>query len=146
MARLRGESFTRYEYSTEETVVLSPPPCWRHLNPDQYRERVASLVQEIEAEAAAERKRTGLQPLGAAAILKQRPHTWPNKTKRSPSPGFHAATKAARKELWEAYARFVAAFREASERLRNGDRTACFPIGSFPPGLPFVRVCPGPVP
>ena len=145
-ARLRGESFTRYQYSTEETVVLSPLPCWRRLTPDQYRERVASLVQEIEAEAAAERKRTGIQPLGAAAILRQQPHTWPNKTKKSPSPGFHAATKAARKELWEAYARFVAAFREASEKLRNGDRKAYFPIGSFPPGLPFVRMCPGPAP
>jgi hypothetical protein len=34
---------------------------------------------------------------------------------------------------------FVAAFREASERLRSGDRMARFPLGSFPPGLPFVR-------
>jgi hypothetical protein len=38
----------------------------------------------------------------------------------------------------QAYATFVAAFREASDRLRAGDRTARFPIGSFPPGLPFV--------
>ena len=41
-------------------------------------------------------------------------------------------------ELWEAYAWFVAAFREAAEKLRAGDRNAAFPIGSFPPGLPFV--------
>ena len=34
-ARLRGESFTRYQYSTEETVTLSPLPCWRHLTPDR---------------------------------------------------------------------------------------------------------------
>lgn len=32
----------------------------------------------------------------------------------------------------------VAAFREASERLRRGDRYAPFPAGSFPPALPFV--------
>ena len=57
-ARLRGEDFTRDQYSAEETVVLSPLPCWRHLTPDRYRERVESLIQEIEAEAAAERKRT----------------------------------------------------------------------------------------
>jgi len=44
----------------------------------------------------------------------------------------------ARKALWEAYAWFVAAFREAAEKLRNGDRAAKFPIGSFPPHLPFV--------
>jgi hypothetical protein len=38
------------------------------------------------------------------------------------------------------YARFVAAFREAAEQLRAGDRSAKFPDGSFPPSLPFVRV------
>ncbi len=145
-ARLRGESFTRYEHTEQETVVLSHLPCWRRLSAEQYRERVAGLVQQIEAEAAAECRRTGVKPLGAAAILRQHPHTWPSKTKKSPSPGFHAATRAARRELWEAYAKFVAAFREASEKLRHGDRTANFPVGSFPPGLPFVQLCPGPAP
>ena len=32
----------------------------------------------------------------------------------------------------------IAAFREASARLREGDRGAEFPEGTFPPGLPFV--------
>lgn len=143
-ARLRGESFTKYQYATQETVVLSPLPCWRHLSPEKYRERVEALVQEIEAEAAAECRRTGVQPLGASAIFRQSPQSWPSKTKKSPAPGFHAATKAARRELWEAYGRFLTVFREASERLRGGDRTARFPIGSFPPGLPFVRLLPEP--
>ena len=44
--------------------------------------------------------------------------------KRSPAPLYHAATRAVGKAFWEAYAMFVAAFREASERLRNGDRMA----------------------
>jgi hypothetical protein len=42
------------------------------------------------------------------------------------------------KAFYEIYAAFVAAFREASERLLRGDRNAPFPIGSFPPALPFV--------
>lgn len=82
--------------------------------------------------------RTGREPLGTDAALKLNPETRPARSKKSPAPLFHAATKAIRKALWEAYALFVAAFREASERLRAGDRTARFPIGSFPPGLPFV--------
>lgn len=45
---------------------------------------------------------------------------------------------AARKALWEAYGWFVAAFREAAEKLKVGDRDAAFPTRSFPPGLPFV--------
>ncbi|HEV7509198.1 MAG TPA: hypothetical protein VGS07_30255 [Thermoanaerobaculia bacterium] len=57
---------------------------------------------------------------------------------RSPAPRVHAATKAARRAFHEAYAAFVSAFREASEKLRRGDRYAPFPCGSFPPALPFV--------
>ncbi|HEV7505078.1 MAG TPA: hypothetical protein VGS07_09220 [Thermoanaerobaculia bacterium] len=57
---------------------------------------------------------------------------------RSPAPLVHAATKAVRKAFYDAYVWFVAAFREAAERLRLGDRNAPFPSGSFPPALPFV--------
>ena len=39
--------------------------------------------------------------------------------------------------IW-AWARFVACFRSAAEKLRVGDRAAPFPAGSFPPALPFV--------
>ena len=138
-AKLRREDFGPRQYATEETVELSPLPCFRHLSPEVYRELVAGLVQEIDAEAAAERRRTGRQPLGAAAILRQHPHTWPNRTKKSPAPRFHAATKAAREALRAAYGLFLVAFREAAERLKAGDRSARFPSGCFPPGLPFVR-------
>ena len=65
--------------------------------------------------------------------------TRPTWRKKSPAPLYHAATKAVRKAFWEAYATFVAAFREAADRWREGDRSARFPIGSFPPGLPFVK-------
>jgi hypothetical protein len=42
----------------------------------------------------------------------------PRKLKKSPAPFVHAATKTARKAIWEAYAWVVAAFREAAEKLR----------------------------
>jgi hypothetical protein len=115
-AKLRGEDFEPRYYATEETVELSQLPCWRHLSPEMYREMVAGLIEEIEADAAAERKRTGHEPLGAAAILRQHPHTCPNQSKKSPAPRFHAATKAAREALRTAYGLFLAAFREAAER------------------------------
>jgi hypothetical protein len=53
--------------------------------------------------------------------------------------------KGVRKALYEAYFLFVAAYREASEKLRSGNRTASFPIGCFPPALPFVSVLSVPV-
>ena len=137
-AKLRGEDVEPRRHATEEIVELSQLPCWRHLSPEMYRALVAGLVQEIDAEAAAERKRTGRAPLGPEAILRQHPHTSPNKSKKSPAPRFHAATKAAREALRKAYGLFLAAFREAAERLKAGDRSARFPNGCFPPGLPFV--------
>jgi hypothetical protein len=103
-----------------------------------YRERVSDLVEAIERDAAAALAASGRTPLGVAGVLRQSHETRPAHSKKSPAPLYHAATRVARKVFWEAYAAFVAAFRDASERLRAGDRMACFPIGSFPPGLPFV--------
>ena len=102
------------------------------------KKRVAHLVEEIEAEAAAERKRTRKPVLGVAAILAQDPHDHPERPKKEPAPFVHAATKAARLAFREMIGLFVAAFREAADKLRNGNRVALFPLGSFPPALPFV--------
>ena len=74
-----------------------------------------------------------------AAILAQNPLQRPKKTKKSPAPAFHAASKAVRRELRDAYAWFVAAYRAAAEKLRAGVRDVVFPRGSFPPALPFVN-------
>ena len=139
-ARNRGESFGRLTYATEQELELSPLPCWAHLSPEAYRQRVADLVEAIESEAAAALAASGRVPLGVKGILRQSPETRPTQSKKSPAPLYHAATRAVRKAFREAYAIFVAAFREASERLRAGDRMACFPMGSFPPSLPFVAV------
>jgi REP element-mobilizing transposase RayT len=137
-ARRRGEEFDRLAYATRETVILSPLPCWRHLTPEVQRRRATELLAWIEAEAAERRVKTGSQPLGASAVWGQHPHDRPRRLKRSPAPLFHAFRKRVHRELYEAYAWFVAAYREASKSLRSGDRSALFPTGSFPPALPFV--------
>jgi REP element-mobilizing transposase RayT len=137
-ARCRGEDFHARQYATPESFVLEPLPCWSHLSVEKQRSLAAELVEHIEAEAAAERERTGLPALGPAAILAQHPHDSPARPKKSPAPRIHAASRAARHEFYEAYGLFVAAFREAAERLRAGDLGARFPPGSFPPALAFV--------
>lgn len=78
--------------------------------------------------------------MGASAVRGQHPFDRPVKSKKSPAPLFHAASKVVRRELYEMYGWFVAAFREASEKLRAGNRMVKFPAGSFPPALPFVAV------
>lgn len=120
-------------------MELSPLPCWRDWDASRVRSRVAQMVAEIEEEAAADRRRRGIRPLGPKAVLAQSPHEKPQRTRRSPAPAFHAATKAARLALWQAYGFFYAAYREAAEKLRKGDRSGGFPEGSFPPALPFAR-------
>ncbi|HKI05898.1 MAG TPA: transposase [Thermoanaerobaculia bacterium] len=137
-ARRRGEDFDRLRYATTEVLTLSPLPCWKDL-PEETRKRlIAELVVEIETEAAARREQSGSQVLGVEAVLGQQPLDHPRRSKKSPAPLFHAATKAVRRELYEAYGWFVAAYREAAEKLRDGDRTVTFPLGSFPPALPFA--------
>ena len=76
--------------------------------------------------------------MGVAAVLAQNPLHRPERIKKSPAPLLHAATKAVRQLFWEEYASFVAAYRSAAERLKAGDPAPPFPVGCFPPALPFV--------
>jgi REP element-mobilizing transposase RayT len=141
-ARLRREEFDARQYASAQEVILSQLPCWKHLNPEVYRSRIAELIREINDTARQEREAKGIKPLGVKAILAQDPLDRPEPPKKSPAPLFHAFRREARKALWEAYAWFVAAFREAAEKLRGGDLATKFPIGSFPPHLPFVSGAP----
>jgi REP-associated tyrosine transposase len=137
-ARNQGLPFEPLRFATEEAVVLSPIPCWAHLPPDLYRKRVAALVESIEEAAALRRSETGLSVVGVEAILGMDPLHRPAKLAKSPAPLLHAFSKAARRAFYEAYSWFVSLFRTAAETLKAGDRSASFPAGSFPPGLPFV--------
>ncbi len=137
-ARQSGERPGRYDYAEEETLVLDPLPCWRHLPADEVRRRVRDLVREVEDEATVERRTTGQRSQGAEAVMAMDPHHRPEKLESSPAPMFHAARKRVRHEMWEAYLWVVTEYRLAAERLALGDRLAEFPEGTFPPRLPFV--------
>jgi len=141
-ARQRRESFEPHRYASTEEVVLSPLPCWRHLSSELYRSLVAGLIEQIETRAAAVRRESGAPVLGPMAIRDQHPHDRPQRLKKSQAPLSHAFTKSARKLFRETYSRFLALFREAAESLKAGDLAARFPVGSFPPGLPFVTASP----
>ena len=137
-ARNQRQDFDRLLYATEEPVEFSPIPCWAHLPPEVYRARIKALVDSVITEAALARSSTGRPVEGVESILSRDPQSRPTKLAHSPAPLVHAATKAARKAFYQMYSWFVAAFRSAAETLKQGDREALFPAGSFPPGLPFV--------
>ena len=137
-ARLRGKELEKGESASTEVVRLSPLPCWKHLTEEKYRDRIREIVREIDETAAAQRAESLIPTLGPEGVRAQNPETRPKRIKKSPAPFFHALRKKVRKALWEAYGVFLAAYREAAEKWRAGDRGAVFPAGSFPPGLPFV--------
>ena len=125
----------------EETLSLdfAPLPCWAHLEPEEYQQRIRDLVKEIEEETAARHRRNGTRPAGRRAVLALHPHHRPDSVRKSPAPKVHAATRAAREAFLTALRMFVLAYRAASESFRAGDLDTEFPEGSFPPRPPFVE-------
>jgi hypothetical protein len=73
-------------------------------------------------------------------ILAQDPHSTPAKTDRSPAPFVHATHDSTEQEFRVAYRAFVDAFRIGGQRLRERAREIrdFFPMGAFPPRLPFA--------
>ena len=138
-ARHRGDEASDAEFATAHRLELAPLPCWRHLAPEVVRQRVADMVGEIEGEAASRHRRDRTAPLGVRRVLRQDPHGRPKRSKCSPAPLAHAASRRVRSELRAAYHEFVARFREAAEKLKSGCRDVAFPEGCFPPSLPFCR-------
>ena len=136
--RQRGKKIDPEKARSTETLELAKLPCWADLSDDEYRARVADLVDQVETEARIEREATGKRALGRKAVLRQHAHYSPPREKRSPIPLFHAASKEARTRFREAFKAFLDAYRIASGKLRDGYRDVAFPEGSFPPGLPFV--------
>ena len=60
--------------------MLAPLPCWAHLTPAAYWQRVSDLVEAIESEAAAVLAASGRVPLGVAGVLRQSPDKGPRST------------------------------------------------------------------
>jgi hypothetical protein len=141
-AKQQGADVLERDFTTPETLVLSQIPAWRHLSREQYRDRIRDIVHEIEWETRKRHRLAGTRPLGVKKIRTASPFDSALRPKRSPAPDFHTATREMRRALREAYRQFIAAFVAASQQFREGDRSAIFPEGSFPPSLcyqPYPR-------
>ncbi len=137
----RGRQVGRH--ARPERLRLSPLPCWSGLDPATRVDRVRQLLESIEEQARAERRRTGLQPVGVAHVASQEPHERVPRPRRGPAPFIHAATRSSRAAARALYREFVATYRAASVRFRRGESSGelsllGFPAGSFLPPGPFV--------
>lgn len=143
-AERRGEKPGKYGCINEQTFSLVPLPAWEHLPPAHQRQRARALVREIEQETRRMMENDGKAPVGAKRLQRQNPHGKPDRSKKTPAPRFHAASREARLALEASFRDFFIAFRQAADSLRAGAKDADFPPGSFPPRLAFVPNRPRP--
>ena len=137
-ARKRGRDVSLEDFEEVLQLHFEPLPCWAHLDESAWRENVAGLVREIEAETHESHRRNGTVPLGAGAVRRVHPHQRPADESRSSKPAFHAFRRRVREQMVEAYAAFLACYAQAAKRLRTGEMSPGFPPNCFPPRLPFV--------
>jgi hypothetical protein len=135
--RRAHQDYDPADFATKYEVNLSPLPFLMDKSPEEQRAWYRQLVEDIEIETRKNLKRERKKALGADKVLRQPPHKRPNRIKRSPAPLCHCATREKWIEFKTSYKTFVAMFREASRRLRRGDRNAEFPPNCFPPRLSF---------
>ena len=138
-ARHRGEDVTLEDFTYEREVHFEPVPSMAHVSKEGYRSLIAELVEEIEEEGRAMHRREGTRPAGVAAILAQDPEFRPSEVEKRPCPWFHVLDPELKKALYTALVAILVQYREAAERLKEGDRSARFPLHTFTPTLGFVR-------
>ncbi len=131
-ARNRGQHVKPGDFAEPETVEISPLPCWKGKPTEWVRRWVRQRLEAIVDQA---RSRKGRH---SKLLANLRPTDRPQRSKRSPAPWFHCASRAVRKELRRAYGEFLAAYRDATEHWLRGELTAPFPERCFPPPRPFL--------
>jgi hypothetical protein len=136
------KSGLRQVFAEDEEVRLSILPSLQGLDDKEFQRTIWAVVQSIEEETLRMHRVGGTKPAGRKWVMKQKPHRVPKHMKRSPAKRFLAAFRHGIAELRRAYHEFLNMYREASARLKSGDRMAEFPPGCFPPRMPFVRAGP----
>ena len=124
----RGKSPCLADVAVAKTVTLAVPPIWRDLDEVAVRAKWCEL-----AEIALERYPAPSRVLGCVGVLAAHPHHRPMKSKHSPAPKVHTACRRLRAAWLEAYASFVAAYRAAMMRLKDGWLEVGFPPGGCRP-------------
>jgi putative transposase len=128
------------------TVACVRPPGFGHLSPAGWRSLLDGHVRRVEEASAKERGQRGIQILGRAQVLRQRPTDRPRSAepRRQLSPRVAAVNKWARIEALQRNKVFIAAYRAARELWLLG-KEATFPFGTYWLGR-FAGVAVSPAP
>lgn len=134
-----GSNAPDEEFSTNQTVYLTPMPFLAERSPEEQQQFVRDAIRHIEQETAERHQLDGTSPLGVRAILRQSPYAKPKQFESTPAPRFHAADPEDYWTLMEARKAKLSAYRDAAARLAKGETDVSFPEGCFPPRLPYVE-------
>jgi len=134
-AERRGKQVRLRDFAVRYEVPLTVLPILEGKSEEQRRAFYQELVDEIEQETFQACLDEGKTVLGVEAVLGQDPYDRPRDPKRGPAPLCHASTKERRAAYRRAYRKFVSLYRQAVERLRQGDQSVKFPEGCFLPPL-----------
>jgi REP element-mobilizing transposase RayT len=118
-----------------ETVSLRfhRPHGFTELSHEAWADKLRAAVAEVEAKAAEERAATGTSVVGRKMVLSQSPLGKPKSAepRRNLRPQFACGDAEQRKEAIEQRKTFVARYRTALAKLRDGVRDVVFPAGTY---------------
>jgi len=115
----------------DETLVFSVPPGFE--SAEAFEAQVITRVNELEKQAAAERKARGVAVLGARRVLKQRHTDRPalGEPRRALNPRIAGRDKWKRIEALGRMVSFLAHHRDALVKYCRGEQDVVFPLGTY---------------
>ncbi|MCO4763583.1 MAG: transposase [Myxococcales bacterium] len=128
------------EFDTVYELRMTVLPCWADEKTAIWRQNVRELAVEIDETAAKRREETGVRVLGIAAVLNADVNVERPNKRRSPAPKVHCICPIRRRELERGLRAIADAYREASDRFRDGEWDVEFPEGTFRPAGGFVAI------
>jgi putative transposase len=130
----RPRRFFRADGEMPDTVELEciRAPGFELIEEAAYRQLLKDGIHQVEADAAAERKRTGRRVLGRAAILAQNPTDCPksDEPRRELNPRIAARDKGAREKAIEHLKNFRSEYAAVRAEWLEGE-SVVFPFGSY---------------
>jgi REP element-mobilizing transposase RayT len=126
----RGEHLLSDKFAEKVSLRLTPLPCWKNNSKYARRRKIDALVKDIVAAGKAKFESV----LGRKAVQRQAPHEAPTTLKKSTQPLCHAASVEARHVFRQTLQQWVAVYKWAATRFRNGDWMVQFPPWALRPG------------
>jgi putative transposase len=113
-------------------IECTRAPGHEALNDDEYQRMLADAIARVEADAAAERKRTGRQVMGVEAVLAQSPFDRPSskEPRRELNPRIAAQDKGALEEAIKRVKTFRGRYASVRPEWLTG-KDVTFPFGSY---------------